>query len=56
MTFLYILLLTLFVCFLQMGDPSVEVTEENREASQEAKAKAMEAISEGILLSICKFL
>lgn len=33
----------------QMGDPSVEVTEESREASQLAKAKAMEAISEGNL-------
>ena len=31
----------------QMGDPSVEVTEESRDASQSAKAKAMEAISEG---------
>ena len=30
-----------------MGDPSVEVTDENRDASQSAKAKAMEAISEG---------
>lgn len=35
---------------LQMGDPTVEVTEENRDASQEAKAQAMEAISEGILI------
>lgn len=36
-------------CFswLQMGDPLVEVTEENRDASQAAKAKAIEAISEG---------
>lgn len=36
-------------CFLlwQMGDPSIEVTEENRDASQEAKGKAMEAMSEG---------
>lgn len=33
---------------LQMGDSSIEVTDENRDASQEAKAKAMEAISEGI--------
>jgi len=33
----------------QMGDPSVEVTEESRDASQMAKVKAMEAISEGIL-------
>lgn len=31
----------------QMGDPSVEVTEENRDASQMAKIKAMDAISEG---------
>lgn len=30
-----------------MGDSSVEVTEESRESSQLAKAKAMEAISEG---------
>lgn len=34
-------------CMLQMGDPSVEVTEESRDASQEAKGQAMEAISEG---------
>ncbi|XP_027334179.1 FAM10 family protein At4g22670 isoform X2 [Abrus precatorius] len=33
----------------KMGDPSVEVTDENREASQMAKVKAMEAISEGNL-------
>jgi suppressor of tumorigenicity protein 13 len=33
----------------KMGDPSVEVTEENRDASQEAKGKAMEAMSEGKL-------
>ncbi|KAJ6833790.1 FAM10 family protein [Iris pallida] len=31
----------------KMGDPTVEVTEENRDASQMAKGKAMEAISEG---------
>lgn len=30
-----------------MGDRSVEVTDEKREASQESKAKAVEAISEG---------
>ena len=30
-----------------MGDPSVEVTEESRDASQAAKIKAMEAISDG---------
>jgi len=30
-----------------MGDSSVEVTDENREAAQEAKGKAMEALSEG---------
>ncbi|KAK8613995.1 hypothetical protein V6N13_122374 [Hibiscus sabdariffa] len=34
---------------LEMGDRSVEVTDENRDASQSAKAKAMEAISEGKL-------
>ncbi|CAN4077229.1 unnamed protein product [Withania somnifera] len=33
----------------QMGDHSVEVTEENRDASQEAKSQAMEAISKGNL-------
>ncbi|KAL6986078.1 hypothetical protein U1Q18_019445 [Sarracenia purpurea var. burkii] len=33
----------------KMGDPSVEVTEEDRDASQGAKAQAMEAISEGKL-------
>ncbi|GAB2274110.1 hypothetical protein Dimus_008881 [Dionaea muscipula] len=33
----------------KMGNPSIEVTDENREASQESKAKAMEAISEGKL-------
>lgn len=32
-----------------MGDPSVEVTEENRDSSQEAKAQAMEALSEGVI-------
>lgn len=33
-----------------MGNPSVEVTEENREAAQVAKSKAMYAISEGMTL------
>ncbi|XP_010277017.1 PREDICTED: FAM10 family protein At4g22670-like [Nelumbo nucifera] len=33
----------------KMGDPSIEVSEENRDASQAAKAQAMEAISEGKL-------
>ncbi|PKI59522.1 hypothetical protein CRG98_020050 [Punica granatum] len=33
----------------KMGDPSIEVTEENRDASQSAKAQAMEALSEGNL-------
>jgi suppressor of tumorigenicity protein 13 len=33
----------------KMGDPSIDVTEENRDASQEAKSKAMEAMSEGKL-------
>ena len=32
-----------------MGDPSVEVTEECRDASQEAKARAMEALSQGMV-------
>ncbi|KAL0921576.1 hypothetical protein M5K25_008662 [Dendrobium thyrsiflorum] len=31
----------------KMGDPSVEVTEENRDAAQMYKAKAVDAISEG---------
>ncbi|XP_020680547.1 TPR repeat-containing thioredoxin TDX isoform X1 [Dendrobium catenatum] len=31
----------------KMGDPSVEVTEENRDAAQMSKAKAVDAISEG---------
>ncbi|OMP02200.1 Heat shock chaperonin-binding protein [Corchorus capsularis] len=31
----------------KMGDPSVEVTDENRDASQAAKAKALDALSEG---------
>ena len=35
--------------YLQMGDPSVEVTEECRDASQEAKARAMEALSQGMV-------
>ncbi|XP_027919509.1 TPR repeat-containing thioredoxin TDX isoform X1 [Vigna unguiculata] len=33
----------------KMGDPSVEVTEENRNAAQLAKSKAVDAISEGNL-------
>jgi suppressor of tumorigenicity protein 13 len=33
----------------KMGDPSVEVTDESRDAAQAAKAKAIEAISEGNL-------
>ncbi|KAK4260455.1 hypothetical protein QN277_003563 [Acacia crassicarpa] len=33
----------------KMGDSSIEVTEESRDASQAAKAKAMEAISDGKL-------
>uniref|UniRef100_A0A0D6R4Z4 STI1 domain-containing protein n=1 Tax=Araucaria cunninghamii TaxID=56994 RepID=A0A0D6R4Z4_ARACU len=33
----------------KMGDPSAEVTEEKRDAAQMAKAKAMEAMSEGDL-------
>lgn len=34
---------------IQMGDPSVEVTEEKRDAAQLEKLKAMDAISKGIL-------
>ncbi|KAK4761586.1 hypothetical protein SAY87_029470 [Trapa incisa] len=33
----------------KMGDPSVEVTEDNRDASQAAKAQAVEALSDGNL-------
>ncbi|XP_062159167.1 TPR repeat-containing thioredoxin TDX [Alnus glutinosa] len=33
----------------KMGNPSVEVTEENQEAAQIAKSKAMDAVSEGKL-------
>ncbi|GFZ01926.1 HSP70-interacting protein 1 [Actinidia rufa] len=33
----------------KMGDPSIEVSEENHDASQEDKSQAMEAISEGKL-------
>eukprot|EP01018_Ginkgo_biloba_P034985 Gb_38092 [translate_table: standard] len=33
----------------KMGDPSIEVTEEQRDAAQMAKAKAMEAMSDGDL-------
>lgn len=35
-----------------MGDASVEVTEENRDAAQEAKMQAVEAISEGVTHSV----
>lgn len=35
-----------------MGDSSVEVSDENRDASQEAKAKGMEAIANGLFLSL----
>lgn len=38
-----------------MGDPSTEVTEESRDASQEAKGKAMEAISDGIAASVVSY-
>ena len=36
-----------FHFWVQMGDPTVEVSEEDRDASQMAKGQAMEAISEG---------
>lgn len=37
-----------------MGDPSAEVTEESRDASQAAKGQALEAISEGLqVLTLC---
>lgn len=39
--------------WLQMGDPSIDVTEENQDAAQILKSKAMEAISEGTLLVCC---
>lgn len=32
----------------QMGDPSVETTEENRDAAQLLKSKAMDALFEGM--------
>ncbi|KAJ0104828.1 hypothetical protein Patl1_19578 [Pistacia atlantica] len=38
----------------KMGDPSVEVTEEMRDAANAAKLKAMDSISEGMALSYCK--
>ena len=38
---------------MQMGDPSVEVTEEMQDAAQAAKSKATTAISEGMGLSCC---
>ncbi|PHU24231.1 TPR repeat-containing thioredoxin TDX [Capsicum chinense] len=39
----------------QMGDSSSEVTDENRDAAQISKAKALDAISEGTLVfSFCK--
>lgn len=37
------------VLSLQMGDPSIEVSEENRDAAQMLKAKAIDAISQGRL-------
>ncbi|XP_043716934.1 FAM10 family protein At4g22670-like isoform X2 [Telopea speciosissima] len=40
----------------KMGDPSVEVTDENRDASQAAKAQSMEAISEGKLQEAVEYL
>ena len=47
---------SLVMDFLQMGDASVEVTDEKREASQEAKMQAMEALSEGTILFMLLFL
>lgn len=41
----------IFVIQLQMGDPSVEVTEEKRDAAQEAKSKAIDAMSEGMAMA-----
>lgn len=38
-----------------MGDPSVAVTEEKRDAAQEAKSKAIEAMSEGMRLASYDF-
>lgn len=34
---------------VQMGDPSVEVTEDMRDAAQSEKLKASDAISEGMV-------
>lgn len=36
-----------------MGDPSIEVTEENRDAAQISKSQAMDSISEGKLSVSC---
>lgn len=38
------------VVLLQMGDPSIEVTEQNMDAAQISKSKAVDAISEGMSL------
>ncbi|KAG5536273.1 hypothetical protein RHGRI_023899 [Rhododendron griersonianum] len=38
---------------LQMGDPSIEVTEENRDAAQISKSQAMDSISGGKLSVSC---
>lgn len=34
-----------------MGDPSVEVTEEMQDAAQLAKLRAMDAVSEGLVVT-----
>lgn len=50
MLFCFVLLIHVCVTLLlQMGDPSTEVTEENQEAAQVSKAKAIEAIAAGNL-------
>lgn len=39
-----------------MGDPSAEITEEQRDAAQLAKSKAVDAMSQGKCLSIHDYL
>lgn len=44
-------MIVLYIFSSQMGDASIEVTDENRDASQLAKGKAIEAISESVSYS-----
>lgn len=45
--------ITFYSVPLQMGDPSIEVTEENRDAAQISKSQAMDSISGGKLSVKC---